>query len=79
MKEQLATFQRWMILKNYSEKTQKCYLSALRMFWIFCEKQKKHPTFKKENAVEIYLIRRFKIEEKKWQTINGDYSAIRLF
>lgn len=79
MEEQLATFQRWMILKNYSEKTQKCYLSALRMFWMFCEKQKSNPTFKKENAVEEYLIRRFKIEKKKWQTINGDYSAIRLF
>jgi len=79
MSEQLEQFRRWMVLRNYSKKTQKCYLSALKNFWIFCEKQKRNPKFKKEKAVETYLIRRFEIEKKAWQTINGDYSAIRLY
>ncbi|MFT6360516.1 MAG: hypothetical protein ACJAYJ_004757 [Saprospiraceae bacterium] len=32
-----------------------------------------------ENAVEIFLLHRFNVQQVSWQTVNGAYSALRLF
>ncbi|MCP4120630.1 MAG: tyrosine-type recombinase/integrase [Bacteroidetes bacterium] len=71
-------FHNWMRLKNYAAKTIKCYDCSLRQFWDYCEKRKHDPDFSKVRAVEIYLLERMDAG-RKWQTINGDYSAMRLF
>ncbi len=70
-------FHNWMKLKNYAARTIKCYDCSLRQFWDYCEKRKHDPDFSKVRAVEIYLLERMDAG-RKWQTINGDYSALRL-
>jgi site-specific recombinase XerD len=68
-----------MILKNYSSKTIKSYLCTVKQFWAFCERRREEVTFSKDNAVETYLLFRFKEQKVSWQTVNGDYSGLRLF
>ena len=75
----LTQFENWLTLKNYAEKSKKCYLCSVRKFWNYCEQQKAHPTFSKANAVEHYLLYRYNSQKVSWQTVNGDYSALRLF
>ena len=79
MDKYLQQFENWMTLKNYSPKTIKSYLCGVRQFWDFCEQRRGDATFSKVNAVEIYLLHRFKKQQVSWQTVNGDYSALRLF
>jgi len=75
----LTQFENWLTLKNYAEKSKKCYLCSVRKFWTYCEQQKADATFTKTNAVEHYLLYRYKSQKVSWQTVNGDYSALRLF
>ena len=80
MEDYLEKYRVWLVLKNYAKRTQKCYLSAFKNFWIWCEKQQKNnPKFKQEDAVQAYLVYRFEVDRVAWQTVNGDYSGIRLF
>ena len=79
MEQYLKQFENWMTLKNYSPKTIKSYLCAVKQFWRFCEKRRADASFSKDNAVEIYLLYRFKEQKVSWQTVNGDYSGLRLF
>ena len=80
MEEYLEKYRVWLVLKNYAKRTQKCYLSAFKNFWIWCEKQQKNnPNFKQKDAVQAYLVYRFEVDKVAWQTVNGDYSGIRLF
>ncbi len=79
MKALLQQFENWMTLKHYSEKTIKCYLSSVRNFARFCQQRRNDPDWDKSKAVETYLLYRFKTLGLSWQSINGDYSGIRLF
>ena len=79
MNDYLKQFENWLTLKNYSSKTLKCYLCSVKMFWRFCDTRQKESDFSKADAVQIYLLFRFKVQKRSWQTINGDYSALRLF
>jgi site-specific recombinase XerD len=75
----LLKFENWMTLKNYAKKTHKSYSCSVRQFWGFCEGQAGKEGFSKDNAVEIFLLHRFNVQQVSWQTVNGDYSALRLF
>lgn len=79
MEDYLQQFSDWLTLKNYSKKTKKAYLCALRQFWRFCQQQEKATDFDKSVAVKTYLLHRFEEQKVAWQTVNGDYSALRLF
>ena len=79
METYLLKFSNWMTLKNYSKRTMKSYLCGVRQFWQFCEQRAGEEGFSKEEAVETYLLYRFKEQQVSWQTVNGDYSALRLF
>ena len=72
-------FENWMVLRNYSRKTIKCYLCSLGQFWKFCESRQDDSEFSKTEAPQIYLLHRYKSQKVSWQTVNGDYSALRLF
>lgn len=73
------SYQDWLTLRNYSPKTLKCYLSSLRKFWNFCESRQDDRNFSKSDAVKIYLLYRYNEQKVSWQTVNGDYSSLRLF
>jgi len=79
METYVQQFENWLTLKNYALKTKKSYLCSLRQFWVYCEEQKENATFSKSNAVEHYLLFRYNSQKVSWQTVNGDYSALRLF
>jgi len=79
LQEYLDKFKNWLSLKNYAKKSIKCYLCSVRKFWLYSEAQKDNPTFSKTNAVEHYLLNRYNEQQVSWQTVNGDYSALRLF
>ena len=79
MQGYIQQFGNWLTLKNYAAKSKKSYLCSIRQFWSYCEKQKEDPTFFRDNAVEHYLLFRYNTQKVSWQTINGDYSALRLF
>ena len=66
-----------MILRNYSRSTRKCYISAVRNFYKWCHSQQNNPGFSKKEAHRAYLIMRYQ-SGLAWQTVNGDYSAIRM-
>ncbi len=72
-------FEDWMTLRNYSPKTIKCYTCALRQFWQYCESRREDSGFSKADAPQIYLLHRYREQKVSWQTVNGDYSALRLF
>lgn len=80
MENYLLQYEQWLTLKNYAKKTKKSYLCSVKMFWNFCENRGKlDADFDKKDAVKIYLLHRFEEQKVSWQTINGDYSALRLF
>lgn len=79
MQVYLQQFENWLTLRNYAAKSKKSYLCSIRKFWSYCEKQEEDPTFSKDNAVEHYLLFRYNTQKVSWQTVNGDYSALRLF
>ena len=75
----LQQFERWLILKNYALSSRKDYVASVRRFHQFCQARQNDPTFIKADAVAIFLHYRLTVEKKSWQTINGHYSALRLF
>jgi len=75
----LKEFDRWLSLKNYAESSRKDYLAYVRRFHEFCQLHKNDPSYKKEDAVAIFLHHRMEVEKKSWSTINCHYSALRLF
>ena len=80
MEKYLQEFESWLTLKNYAIKTKKSYLCSVRLFWRYCEKRKAKGDLQKDgDAVGMYLLYRFKEQGVSWQSVNGDYSALRLF
>lgn len=75
----LKEFDRWLGLKNYAVSSRKDYLAYVRRFHDFCQLHKNDPSYKKEDAVAIFLHHRMEVEKKSWSTINCHYSALRLF
>ena len=69
----------WLTLRNYAPKTIKSYLCSLRQFWQYCESNRKDVTFNKADAPKLYLLHRYNSQKVSWQTVNGDYSSLRLF
>lgn len=64
-------------LKNYSKATIRAYSSALRQFLKWRVKEKIEGRFTQVQCRE-YILHRYK-QDLKWQTINGDYSALMRF
>ncbi len=79
MEKLLKELRNWMTLKNYSESTIRCYVSAVKNFAAYCREHQSDPDYCKAKAPEQYLLYRFKTLGLSWQSINGDYSGIRLF
>ena len=73
----LQKLQDWMELRNYSEATVSAYSCALRQFLEWREAEGFSAPFGQEEA-RRYLLSRYR-SGKKWQTVNGDYSAMRKF
>ena len=70
----LTDFDGYLTLKNYSKTTRSAYSCAPRQFFIYREKQEIFGGVTQDQARQ-YLIHRHK-QGLKWQTINGDYSAM---
>jgi site-specific recombinase XerD len=49
----------------------------VRRFYLWCESQRSKSGFDKSKVVRQYLVYRFEIG-KAWQTVNGDYSALKI-
>jgi site-specific recombinase XerD len=73
----LSEFEEYMLLKNYSKATLSAYECALRQFFVWHRKQKVGFVFEAAHA-RSYLVMRHK-QGLKWQTVNGDYSALLIF
>lgn len=73
----LADFDAHLTLKNYSKATRSAYGCALRQFFAYREKQGVQGAFTQEQA-RSYILHRYN-QGLKWQTINGDYSAMYKF
>lgn len=71
----LERYEKWLTLSNYSSATRKLYLSSVRAFWTWCERQK--PGFDKKDAPFLYLSERKKT--KAWTTVNAEYSGLKHF
>ncbi len=67
----------WLTLRNYSTSTITAYAGALRQFLTWRTRQGLGVTFAQEN-VRRYLLHRSD-QGRRWQTINGDYSALQKF
>jgi len=67
----------WLTLRNYSAATIGAYGSALRQFLMWRERSGLGPQLALKDARE-YLLYRYD-QGRRWQTINGDYSALQKF
>lgn len=67
----------WLVLKNYSSATISAYDCAFRQFLNWRLSKEWRDEFTSEQARE-YLLYRYE-KGLKWQTINGDYSALQKF
>lgn len=67
----------WLILRNYSVATIGAYGSALRQFLAWRQAEGLGVNFAQEDA-RSYLLHRYD-QGRRWQTINGDYSAMQKF
>lgn len=76
-KEDLQDFEDYMILKNFSKSTREAYGCGLKQFFAYHAKNNWSLPYTDVQAKK-YILYRNK-EGKKWQTINGDYSAMRKF
>ena len=72
--KQLAEFDAHLILKNFSKATRSAYGCALRQFFAYRKREGLSGPFTQAQARE-YILYRYK-QGMKWQTINGDYSAM---
>jgi len=73
----LSEYEQYMLLKNYSKATLSAYECALRQFFIWHRTQQVGFIFQPTHA-RSYLVLRYK-QGMKWQTVNGDYSALLIF
>ena len=67
----------FLVLGNYSQATRKSYGGAANNFYKWCLQHTNDPDCDKVNAHRMYLIERSK-KGLAWQTVNGDYSAIKM-
>ena len=73
----LTAFEAHLVLKNYSKATLKAYGSSLQQFLKYRTKQGATGLFTQDDA-RAYILFRYS-KGLKWQTINGDYSALYMF
>jgi site-specific recombinase XerD len=73
----LTDFDSHLILKNFSQATRSAYGCALRQFFAYRAEQGHVGTFTQAQA-RSYILYRY-AQGLKWQTINGDYSAMYKF
>lgn len=73
----LEAFDAHLTLKNFSKATRSAYGCALRQFFVYREQQAIIGTFSQKQARD-YILFRYN-QGLKWQTINGDYSAMYKF
>jgi len=64
----------YLVLRNYSLATRKSYACALKQFFKYRSSQGISGPFSQDDA-RNYLLARYALG-RKWQTINGDYSAM---
>lgn len=70
----IVEFEEFMILKNFSKRTIKTYMQIVRQFVVWFENN--YPdSHMSDDIVRKYLLYRFS-QNKDWQTVNSDYSAI---
>ncbi len=77
MEKLIRRYADFMLQSNYALATRKSYVGAVRNFYKWCLKQSANPDFDKADAHRQYLLYRAR-RGLSWQSINGDYSAIRL-
>lgn len=75
--EYLQALDSYLTLKNFSKATRSSYGCALGQFLVYRVSQKMDSEFTSDQA-RGYLLYRYK-QGLKWQTINGDYSAMYKF
>ena len=75
----LEAYREWLIMQNYASYTIRAYTYSVIKFYKWCAESAKKKDWDKSQAIKKYLVHRFDKEQKKWQTVNGDYSAIRIF
>jgi site-specific recombinase XerD len=73
----LEDYRSFMVLKNFSPRTIKTYVSILDYFFRYCEKYFPEDELN-DDLVRKYLLKRFD-DGWSWQTVNSDYSAIQKF
>ncbi len=71
-------FKDYLILKNYSIHTRRAYLSALKKFYLYRINNGLSGSPLTQDQVRDFILERYNMG-KSWQTINGDYSGLRLF
>ena len=77
MHKTIKELEDYLVMANYSLSTRKSYVSAANNFYKWCLKNVNDPDFDKSQAHRLYLVERSK-KGLAWQTVNGDYSAIRM-
>ena len=77
MKQLLRRFEEQLILRNFALATRRAYLSNVRRFYLWCQWRRGKSDYDKSQVVRQYLVHRFE-SGKAWQTINGDYSALKI-
>ena len=70
-------FTRWLTLRNYAEPTKKSYQSRLRRFLIWRHRNGYAEEITQDQARDFLAYR--SEQGLSWQSINGDYSCLRLF
>jgi site-specific recombinase XerD len=73
----LEALDAYLTLKNFSKATRSAYRCALRQFLVYRQQQGMTGDFGQEQARQ-YILYRYS-QGLKWQTINGDYSAMYKF
>ncbi|MBK8242601.1 MAG: tyrosine-type recombinase/integrase [Saprospiraceae bacterium] len=73
----LEDYRSFMVLKNFSPRTIKTYVSILDYFFRYCELHFPNEVMN-DDLVRKYLLHRFDAG-CCWQTVNSDYSAIQKF
>ena len=77
MQKVIRELENFLVLSNYSLATRKSYVSAAKNFYKRCLKNVNNPDFDKSQAHRLCLVERLE-KGLAWQTVNGDYSVIRM-
>ena len=75
--QDLKDFDDYMIIKNFAKATREAYGCGLKQFFQYHKDNNWDFPYTDKQA-KAYILYRYS-QGKKWQTINGDYSAIRKF